>query len=126
MPDALTIAKTCAKFANEIQAEDIVVLDLNGISSIADYFVVCSGTSMPHLKAIARDVQQNTQEDIGEAPRSGEGQAESQWMVIDYVDVIVHIFHEDKRDVYRLEDLWADAPRLELDFLPSREASSSV
>lgn len=125
MPDALTIAKTCAKFADEIQAEDIVVLDLNGISTIADYFVICSGTSMPHLKAIARDIRQNTQEAIDEAPHSGEGEAESHWIVIDYVDVIVHIFHQDKRDVYRLEDLWSDAPHLTLD-LPAREANSSI
>ena len=124
MPDALTIAKTCAKFANEIQAEEIVVLDLNGISSIADYFVICSGTSMPHLKAIARDIRQNTEEAIKVAPRSNEGLVESQWMVIDYVDVIVHIFHEEKRDVYRLEDLWSDAPRLELGL--TQEAKSSV
>ena len=80
---------------------------------------------MPHLKAIARDIQQNTQDAIGESPRSGEGQAESQWMVIDYVDVIVHIFHEDKRDIYRLEDLWSDAHQLDLD-LPAREANTSA
>lgn len=76
---------------------------------------------MPHLKAIRRDVREKTEEEIGEAPRSAEGDAESQWMVIDYVDVIVHIFHEDKRDVYCLEDLWSDAPKLELDFLPRPE-----
>ncbi|MDF1816340.1 MAG: RsfS/YbeB/iojap family protein, partial [Verrucomicrobiales bacterium] len=52
-----------------------------------------------------------------ESPRSAEGDAESQWLVIDYVDVIVHIFHKDKRDVYSLEDLWSDAPRVEYDFL---------
>ncbi len=122
MPDAETIAKTCAKYADDIQAEDIVVLDLRGISSIADFFVICTGTSMPHLKAILRDVREKTQEEIGESPRSAEGDAESHWLVIDYVDVIVHIFHEDKRDVYTLEDLWSDAPRLQI---PSQQATEA-
>ena len=122
MPNALTIAETCAKYANEIQAEDIVVLDLRGISSIADFFIICTGTSTPHLKAISRDVRELTGEAIGEQPRSTEGDAESQWLVIDYVDVIVHIFHSDKREVYSLEDLWSDAKRVEFDFLETAEA----
>lgn len=117
MPDSLTIAKACAKCADDIQAEDIVVLDLRGISSIADYFVICTATSVPHLKAVNRDVRAKTEEEIGEKPRSGEGDASSLWMILDYVDVIVHIFHSEMRDVYSLEDLWSDAPRVPLDFL---------
>ncbi|MEO0415166.1 MAG: ribosome silencing factor [Verrucomicrobiota bacterium] len=122
MADALTIAKTCAKYADDVQAEDIVVLDLKGISSIADYFVICHGTSTPHLKAIRRDVRNLTGEELDEKPRSAEGDADSQWLVLDYIDVIVHIFHEEMRGLYALEDLWSDAPRVELDFLAS-EAS---
>lgn len=125
MPDALTIATTCAKNAHEIQAEDITVLDLRGISTISDYFVICSGTSTPHLKAILRDVRNNTIEEIDEVPRSTEGDAESQWLVIDYVDVIVHIFHQDLRSTYSLEDLWSDAPRLSFDFLEETEPESA-
>ena len=125
MPDALTIVKTCAKYADEIQSENIVALDLRGISTIADYFVICSGTSMPHLKAILRDVREKTAEEIGETPRRAEGDAESQWLVIDYVDVIIHIFHQDKRDVYSLEDLWSDAPRVELDFIETPASRAS-
>ncbi|MEM9016774.1 MAG: ribosome silencing factor [Verrucomicrobiota bacterium] len=116
MPDSLTIATTCAKQAHEIQAEDILVLDLRGLSSLADYFVICTATSLPHLKAVGRDVRMKTEEKIGEAPRSSEGDASSLWLVIDYVDVVVHIFHEEKRDIYRLEELWSDAPRVELGF----------
>lgn len=122
---AQTIAETCAKFADEIQAEDIVTLDLRGISTIADYFVICSGTSIPHLKGMFRDIRRNTEEAIGEAPRRSDGNAESQWMVIDYVDVIVHIFHKDKRGVYSLEDLWSDAPRVEYDFLKQPEGAEA-
>lgn len=122
--DGLTIVKTCAKYADEIQAEDIVVLDLRGISTIADYFVICSGTSIPHLKAVSREIREKTAEDIGEKPRSSDGEARSMWMVIDYVDVVVHILHEETRSLYALEDLWGDAPRVDLDFLPDRAATS--
>ena len=114
VPDALTIVKTCAKYADEIQAEDIVILDLRGISSIADYFLICNGTSLPHLKAISREIRAKTEEEIGEKPRSADGDAPSQWLVIDYIDVVVHIFHEEKRNLYALEDLWSDAPRVEI------------
>jgi ribosome-associated protein len=117
VPDSLTIAKTCAKYADDMQAEDIVILDLRGISSIADFFVICTATSVPHLKAVSRDVRAKTQEAIGEKPRSADGDAASLWMVTDYVDVIVHVFHKDKRELYALEDLWSDAPHLALDFL---------
>ncbi|HRQ88361.1 MAG TPA: ribosome silencing factor [Bacteroidia bacterium] len=122
MPDSLTIAKTCAKHADDIHAEDIVVLDLRGISNLADFFVICTATSVPHLKAVARDVRHKTEEEIGETPRSTEGDANSLWVVIDYVDVVVHIFHSDLRDVYCLEDLWSDAPQVPLDFLPVPQA----
>lgn len=118
VPDSLTIAKTCAKCADEIQAEDIVVLDLRGISTLADYFVVCTATSLPHLKAVSRDIRKRTEEEIGEVPRSAEGEASSLWLVIDYVDVVVHVFHEEKRELYAIEDLWSDAPHVALDFLP--------
>tara|TARA_R110002096_G_scaffold27577_14_gene84216 strand:+ start:3495 stop:3878 length:384 start_codon:yes stop_codon:yes gene_type:complete len=125
VPDSLTIAKTCAKYAEEIQAEDIVILDLRGISSLADYFVICSGTSVPHLKAVSRDIRHKTENEIKEAPRSSEGEASSLWLVLDYVDVVVHIFHEDRRYVYALEDLWSEAPRVDLDFLPTRDSETS-
>ncbi len=124
MPDSLTIAKTCATHADEIQAEDIIILDLRGISTLADYFVICTATSLPHLKAVNRDIRLKTEEEIGEKPRSSEGDVSSMWLVIDYVDVVVHVFHEEKRYLYALEDLWSDAPRVELDFLPERPVSS--
>ena len=117
MPDSLTIAKTCAKYADDIHAEDVIVLDLRGISSLADYFVICTATSIPHLKAVSRDIRGKTEEEIGEKPRSSEGDASSLWIVLDYVDVVVHIFHSDMRDVYCLEDLWSDAPQLTADML---------
>lgn len=123
MADALDIAKASARYADELQAEDIIVLDLRGLSSITDFFVICTGTSTPHLKAIRRDVSRNVEEELGEKARSVEGDAESQWLVIDFVDVIVHVFHDDKREIYGLENLWKDAPRVDLDFLDSGDGS---
>lgn len=123
MPDSLTIAKTCALHADEIQAEDIMVLDLRGISTLADFFVICTATSMPHLKAVNRDIRMRNEEVMGEKPNSSDGDPGSMWLVIDYIDVVVHIFHEEKRDLYALEDLWGDAPRVPLDFLPERPAA---
>ncbi|MCB1235790.1 MAG: ribosome silencing factor [Verrucomicrobiae bacterium] len=120
------LAECCARHADDIQAEDIAVLDLRGISSLADFFVICTGTSMPHLKAIRRDVRDHVEEELGEKPRSIDGDPESQWLVMDYVNVVVHIFHKEKREHYALEKLWSDAPRLEIDFAagPSRFRAS--
>ncbi|MEM6278277.1 MAG: ribosome silencing factor [Verrucomicrobiota bacterium] len=126
MPDSLTIAKTCASHAEEMQAEDIIVLDLRGISSLADFFVICTATSLPHLKAVNREIRGKTEDSIGEKPRSSEGDADSMWLVIDYVDVVVHVFHEEKRNLYALEDLWSDAPRIELEFEKKSASDTSA
>jgi ribosome-associated protein len=87
---------------------------LRGISSFTDFFVICSGTSEPHLKAIAGEVQEGLKKDHEIRAHAVDGYPMSQWIIIDYSDVIVHIFHEQKRDYYSLEDLWGDAPRLAL------------
>jgi ribosome-associated protein len=94
------------------KAEDIVVLDLRGISTFTDFFVICSGTSEPHLKAIATEIEDRLRVDNSLRPGSVDGFPASQWIVIDYLEVIVHIFRKEKREFYSLEDLWGDAPRL--------------
>ncbi len=104
----------CVEFAASKKAEDIVGLDLRGLSSFTDFFVICSGTSEPHLKAIAGEIQDRLKKDHGVRPLAVDGYPLSQWIVIDYQDVIVHIFHEQKRAFYSLEDLWSDAGRLEI------------
>ena len=109
------LAVAAAGYAEDKGAEGIKILDLRGISSLADYFVVCTGTSLPHLKAIRREVDEKLSVDHGVEPRATDGTAESQWLVLDYVDVIVHIFHKDLRDNYALEDLWSDARRVEFE-----------
>jgi ribosome-associated protein len=90
------------------------VLDLRGISTFTDYYVICSGTSEPHLKAIASEIQERLRERFQTRPAAVDGFPVSQWIIIDFISVLVHIFHTDKRSYYALEDLWGDAPRLEV------------
>jgi len=92
-----------------------VILDLQGISTFTDFFVICSGTSEPHLKAIAGEIETRLKTDHDMRPISIDGFPASQWIVLDYMQVIVHVFHRDKREFYSLEDLWGDAPRLTIE-----------
>ena len=80
--------------------------------------MICSGTSEPHLKAIASEIQEKIRDKFETRPAAVDGFPVSQWVIIDYLSVLVHIFNQDKRAFYALEDLWGDAPRLEL---PSTE-----
>lgn len=113
------LALEIARYADDVQAEDIMILDLQGkpgnpISTLTDFFVICTGTSMPHLKAIRRDITKKlATEHEGQKAHNSDGSVESHWVVMDFSDVIVHIFHKDKRPFYALEDLWSDAPRIE-------------
>jgi ribosome-associated protein len=106
------LAKTCAELASDKKAEDIVVIDLRGISTFTDFFVICSGTSEPHLKAIAGEIEIRLREDHSTRPSAVDGLPASQWIVLDYLQVIVHVMRAEKREFYSLEDLWSDAPRL--------------
>ena len=107
------LARICASIAADKKAENIIVIDLRGIVSFTDFFVICSGTSEPHLKAIAGDVEDRLKKEYGVKPMAVDGYPASQWIVADYSDVVVHIFHSEKRVFYSLEDLWSDAPRLD-------------
>jgi len=93
------------------------VLDLRGVSSFTDFFVICSGTSEPHLKAIAAaiydEVHRGLKHEVRLLPASVDGQREASWIVADYLDVVLHVFTPEARKFYDLEDLWGDAPRLE-------------
>lgn len=96
-----------------------MVLDLRDISTFTDFFVICSGTSEPQLKAIAGEIEVRLREDDAVRPTAVDGFPASQWIVLDYLQVIVHIFHAEKRDFYALEDLWSDAPRLTIEGVTS-------
>ena len=109
---ALELAKQCVWAAQEKKALDPIILDLRNISTITDYLVICSAQSEPQIKAIANGVEQAVKESLERHPLAVDGFPTSQWIVFDYGDVMFHIFHEQKRPVYALEDLWSDAPQV--------------
>jgi ribosome-associated protein len=113
-PTAERKAQRAARAALDKQAIDLVVLDVQGLSSVADYFLVCSGRSTPHIKTIADAIREELK-DEGSRPLHAEGQAESGWLLLDYGDVLMHVFSEDTRAYYALERLWGDAPTLVVD-----------
>lgn len=108
------LAALCAKAASAKQAVDLVALDMRGISTFTDFFVICSGTSEPHLKAIAGEIEESLRQDHNIRPNAVDGRPLSQWIVLDYGQVVVHVFHQAKREFYSLENFWGDAPRLPL------------
>jgi len=110
--EAKKLALLCRKLADDKKAEDIVVLDVRKLSSVTDYFVIATGTSEPHLRAIESEVLDTLAEDHGIRPTNTEGNAHSNWIVADYFDVIVHLMKKDVREKYDLEGLWNDAPRV--------------
>ena len=111
-PGSLDLARQCAASAQDKKALDPIILDLRNISTITDYLVICSAQSEPQIKAIANGVEQALKENFARHPLAVDGFPTSQWIVIDYGDVMFHIFHEQKRAVYALEDLWSDAPQV--------------
>ncbi len=94
--------------AEDIKARDIVTLDVRGQTIVSDFFVVCSGTSITHIQSIAEGVKDRLREGAKMRARP-EGDAQSYWMILDYSDVILHIFSDETREFYDLESLWSDA-----------------
>lgn len=121
--NAEDIARIAAQAAADKKAEDIVILDLRTISSFTDFFLICSGASEPQLRAIASSIEDRLRQDHASRPAHVEGYPLSQWVVMDYTDVVIHIFHQDIREFYALEELWGDAPRLELEEAPESAKS---
>jgi ribosome-associated protein len=97
------------ELAEDKQAADIVLLDIRPVSVVADYFVICSGSSERQLKAITRDVADTLKKEARVTPLHSEGDAASGWVLLDYGDVVVHVFAPEERDYYQLEELWGTA-----------------
>ncbi|HRJ71329.1 MAG TPA: ribosome silencing factor [Terrimicrobiaceae bacterium] len=114
MTDGETLARACAAAAADKKAENPVVLDLRNISTFTDFFVICSGGSEPQLKAISTAIREQVGETLHRKPNSEDGNPASQWIILDYGEVIVHLFHTGKREFYGLENLWSDAKPLAL------------
>ena len=110
--------------ADEVKAEDLRLLDLRGLDTlIADYFVICTGRSDVHVTSISERIVKSMKE-AGVTLHHREGNRHSRWLLLDFGDVLVHIFDEDARDYYDLEQLWGDAPTVPLDFLPTPLAAA--
>jgi ribosome-associated protein len=103
------LAIACAHAADGTKAENIRILDLRGLSSLTDFMVICTGGSMPQLRAIIRDVAERVDEAYGVKAYHREGKVDTRWVVLDYIDVMVHVMDEELRDFYGLEELWKDA-----------------
>jgi len=107
-------ARRAARAALDKRAGDLVVLDVQRVSSVTDYFLICSGKSTTHLQTITDAIRGELKEE-GIRPLHIEGVAESGWILLDYGDVLMHVFLEDTRAYYALEHLWGDAPTMPLD-----------
>jgi ribosome-associated protein len=116
--DSKQLALLCRELADNRKAENILVLDVRELSSVTDYFVVASGTSEPHLRAITEEITDKLRSEYQLRPRAIDGTLQTAWVVLDYFDVIVHVMRADIRQRYDLEGLWGDAPRITNEPLP--------
>ena len=110
--DSKKLALLCRELAENRKAEDVVVLDVRKLSSVTDYFVIASGSSEPHIRAIVDEIAGRLKNDHDLLPRAIDGEAQTPWRVLDFFDVIVHVMRNDIREKYDLESLWGDAPRV--------------
>lgn len=107
------LALQAAHFLSEKKEHDVEVLEITDLTVLADYFVICTGTSSTQVRSLAEEVEFRLSE-LGIEPHHIEGHRSTSWVLLDYSSVIVHVFYKDSREFYRLEHLWADAKRLEL------------
>lgn len=113
MTEQEQLLQMVTKAADDKRAENITALDMQGISPVADYFVICHGNSDKQVQAIAREVKEKAEE-TGAVIKRMEGFDEARWVLIDIGDVVVHVFHRDERVYYNLERLWGDAPHVDV------------
>jgi ribosome-associated protein len=107
--DSKKLAQLCRDFAENKKAENLAVLDVRKLSSVTDFFIIATGTSQPHLRAIVEEITRRLRDEHGLRPTRTEGMASGAWVVLDYFDVIVHVMHTETRARYDLEGLWGDA-----------------
>ena len=113
-PTALRTAQRASRAALDKKAVDLALLDVRTLSSVTDYFLVCSGRSTTHVRTISDAIRQELKAD-GIRPLHAEGRPDSGWVLLDYGDVLVHVFLEGTRAYYALERLWGDAPAVQID-----------
>lgn len=111
--ESKTLALTCARLADNKKAENIALLDLRSISSIADYFVIVTGSNEPHLRAIVDEITEKLRLDHNVRPFSTDGAKITPWIVLDFIDVLVHVMNDEFRELYDLENLWGDGEKID-------------
>jgi ribosome-associated protein len=111
-----SLARQLAAIADSKKAEEVVVLDMRGLVTYTDFLVVCTARSERQAKAILDEVRLRVKREAGLLPGGVDGGGEAGWTILDYLDCVLHVFTPDARERYGLEDLWHEAPRLELDF----------
>ena len=122
--DSDKLADVVVRGMQEKKAADIVVLNLKELkNAVADYFVICSASSDTQLDAIARSVEEEVEKLTGQNPWQSEGRLNREWVLLDYVDVVVHVFLRDRRQFYALEELWGDAT---ITYVEEEETSAAV
>ncbi len=110
--EGMELARICSRIAIDNKAEDVVALDVRKMSSFSDYFVIMSGRSTRHVQALAEGLENELRSKRIKTSRA-EGLQEGHWVLLDFGDVIVHVFYHEQRDFYDLEGLWHDAPRVD-------------
>lgn len=110
---SLQLAIAAARTADENRGQDILVLDVRKLTSIFDYFVIASGTSRRQLHAISEEIDNTLEKQLGDERMGIEGYSESSWILLDYGSIVVHLFDEETRQYFALEDLWADGEKVE-------------
>jgi ribosome-associated protein len=122
LPPSREVAIAAARAANDKQATDIVILDVHDIIVITDFFVICTAGTQRQVRTVI-DAVESSLKGIGVKPLRREGEPEAGWWLLDYVDVVVHVFGEEERDYYDLERLWKDAARVAWDDGPQAASS---
>ena len=122
--DSKKLALLCRELADNKKAENILVLDVRKLSSVTDYFVIASGTSQPHLRAIIEEIHSKLRDEHDLRPMRSEGSTGTSWVVLDYFDVIIHVMHTEARSRYDLESLWSDAKPVKVAKSPRKKAPS--
>jgi ribosome-associated protein len=108
------LVQAAAAYAADKKAIDLIALDLRGVAGYTDFFLIATGNTDRQVKAIHDGIHEALKKDHGVYPRRVEGLTESRWVLMDYLDLVVHVFTPETRDHYRLEQLWGDVPRVEL------------
>jgi ribosome-associated protein len=122
---AQALAQRLAALADSKKAEDIVVLDMRGLVAYTDFLTICTARNERQARAIVDEVKLRVKRDLGLLPGGVDGGGEAGWSILDYLDCVLHVFTPEARDRYRLEELWRDAPRLDLG-LDAPEASEAA